>query len=505
KFKFMIKSIKLLSIGFLGALAMSSCSKEDPTPEPKQKFTIEFSAGENGTVDPKGSQTGEEGTEITSKASPTASFSFAGWFKTDDPENRLTDSDDWTVKDNELTVKFTANTANKNFIAKFAETLYKVTFKAEAGGSVDEPSGESSEGSYVHSTAKVDSSYNFAGWWLGTTKIESKDITASAYVSEDGLTLYVKMSTDTDKNTYEAKFTPIYTVNFKATAGGTINKESESAIKDKYIEVKATANTHYTLDGWYDKDGIQITSTVATEDVYTSADGSILYVKSLLAVNKQTFTAKFTPNGTRIYVKGTGDAATLELTKDPTAQIAFFQFGSVVAWSNTGAPQIVFNPTTTISAWNKNWGPVYDFNVDGMKHGQGDPCKLVGFTQKQIQEKLAANELPDNGKWRTPTEDENVTFTDEISGWTTLGGKNGYYMGPGAKEGETCGEFFPTTGWLEEQQGALEYTDRGYFWSNTQIEGMISCYYVIFTNDGYNPEFTTNPSYGMPVRCIPQQ
>ncbi|MGL5980907.1 MAG: InlB B-repeat-containing protein [Phocaeicola sp.] len=500
----MIKSIKLLSIGFLGALAMSSCSKEDPTPEPKQKFTIGFSAEKGGTVTKDGSQTGEEGTEITSTASPTGTFNFAGWFKTDDLVNKLTDSDDWTVKDNELTVKFTANTSNKNFIAKFAEILYTVTFQAEAGGSVDEPSGKSSEGSYVHSTAKADSSYNFAGWWLDTTRIESKDTTATAYVSEDGLKLSIQMSEAVDGKTYEAKFTPVYTVNFKATAGGTINKESESAIKDEYIEVKATANTHYTLDGWYNKDGIQITSTVDTEDVYISTDGSFLYVKSQLAVNEQTFTAKFTPNGTRIYVEGTGDEATLELTKDPTAQIAFFQFGSVVAWSNTGAPQIVFNPTTTVSSWDTSWAPVYGFNVNGMKHGQGDPCKLVGITQKHIREELAAGRLPDNGTWRTPTKDENVNFANEKSGWTTLDGKNGYYMGPGAKEGETGGEFFPTTGMLSKERGDLNLTEWGYLWSKTQDQNR---FYALEFKEigGPSPSFTTEASsYGMPVRCVPQ-
>ncbi|MGL5980956.1 MAG: InlB B-repeat-containing protein, partial [Phocaeicola sp.] len=508
KFKFMIKSIKLLSIGFLGALAMSSCSKEDPTPEPKQKFTIEFSAGDNGTVDPKGSQTGEEGTEITSTASPTGTFKFAGWFKTDDLVNKLTDSDDWTVKDNDLTVKFTANTANKNFIAKFAEILYTVKFEAEKGGSVDKTSGESSVGSYVHSTATAYSTHWFENWYDSENKIiDTKDKSAPAFVSEDGLTLYVKISEAVKGNTYKAKFTPVYTVNFEATNGGEVSTKAKTDKEGALIASEATTEFHYTLDGWYNDEGKKITTRITTSDVYVSENGSILYVKSLPGVNKKTFTAKFIYGGSRIYVDGSGDLATLKLTQDPKKQIAFFQFGSVVAWSNTGNLRIEFNPTTTVSSWDQNWnvgGSFPDHTVSNLNGGKGDPCRLVGLTQQQIKSELSAGKVPDNKTWRMPTADENEAFGIENSGMKVLDGIKGYYMGPGATYEGTDGEFFPITGRLATKQGNLEDNNWGYYWSkttNVNKEGLV----IQFQETQITWKMFNEQSSGIAVRCVPQQ
>ncbi|MGL5959065.1 MAG: InlB B-repeat-containing protein, partial [Phocaeicola sp.] len=308
----MTKSIKFLSLGVLGALAMSSCSKEEPTPETKQEYTIEFLAGEGGTVTKAGKQTGVEGTVITSIAMPSDTCKFAGWVTENDSLYPLSVNDDWVTHDEtqSLDVKFTSRTAGNHFKAIFADTLYHVNFKSEieAEGSVDKAVGIFAEGYYVQS--------------------------------------------------------------------------------------KATALPEYSLVGWFNKDNQKIETTEKTENIYVSNDGSTLFIKVSKDINDQTFTAKFIPLGSRIYVDGIGDSATLKLTKDPTAPIAFFQNSSVVAWSNKEeAPEIVFNPSEKDSIWDKNWNPMHGFTVEGMKKGQGDPCKLVGFTQEQIREELAAGRL----------------------------------------------------------------------------------------------------------------
>ena len=45
-------------------------------------------------------------------------------------------------------------------------------------------------------------------------------------------------------------------------------------------------------------------------------------------------------------------------------------------------------------------------SVSGLKRGVGDICRLVGIPLNEINAKLAAGILPDNGTWRLPTANE---------------------------------------------------------------------------------------------------
>ncbi|MGL5938640.1 MAG: hypothetical protein ACRCY5_07995, partial [Phocaeicola sp.] len=75
----------------------------------------------------------------------------------------------------------------------------------------------------------------------------------------------------------------------------------------------------------------------------------------------------------------------------------------------------------------------------------------------------------------------------------------------GAKEGETCGEFFPVSGRLTQDQGELVGTHLGFFWSSTNIVGSDTYYCVGFDEGGPTaPNYFVTSLFGMPVRCVPQ-
>ena len=145
--------------------------------------------------------------------------------------------------------------------------------------------------------------------------------------------------------------------------------------------------------------------------------------------------------------------------------LAFFKFGSVIGFRNSGGKvttsRIAFDPSrlfvgnddsdyATIPSWdNENFATYNAANdwdkysycpsgsnyhtVANIKLGKGDPCKLAGFTENDIISKLNAGDLPDNGLWRLPTKAEQLgyikgtltvtgtTFKDSIwNYWNTL-------------------------------------------------------------------------------------
>ncbi|MGL5957305.1 MAG: InlB B-repeat-containing protein [Phocaeicola sp.] len=498
----MIKSIKLLSIGFLGALAMSSCSKEDPTPEPKQKFTFEFSAGENGTVNPSGPQTGEEGTQITSIANPEETYLFAGWFKEDEPDTPIGTSDDWTVKDSILTVKFTSKTSGKKFMAKFAKTVYNVKFEAEEGGTVTNAGGPVAENDSIKSTAQPSTNYGVDGWYDGETKITTTETSEDVYVSNEGKTLHVKSTIAVKDKIYKAKFSPYYSVTFSTQGGGDVSSFYERGLDGSYV-TSSTVEKYYETDGWYDGE-TKITATETTENVYVSDNGKTLHVKLSSDTNDKNYKAQFKIGGSRIDIVGSGDSARLLLTKDPKNGGAYLQFGSIIA--RTGNQKVAaFNPSKAPNEWIAEWkvGDKFpEHTVANLVMGKGDPCKLLGFTQKEIKDSLAANIAPDNKEWRLPTKEENRSFAGESSAWETIDGINGRYIGPGSLTGKA--EFFPAAGLLNYQ---CELKEEGFscsFWSSI-ADASDRAYYMRSDELQIDKDITIDQVAGISVRCVRQQ
>ncbi|MGL5937287.1 MAG: InlB B-repeat-containing protein [Phocaeicola sp.] len=404
-------------------------------------------------------------------------------------------------------------------------TKIAVTFEAGENGTVNLSGTKSGNaGDTIFSVASGNGIFYLKGWYNQadpqTPLVDSKDITIS------GDTLKVKLTDATKDNVFKAQFTDKkYTVTFNVdgAGAGTVTKSSGSGTPGSVLSSNIeTVTVGYKFLGWYDG-GAEITETSTDADVYLSDRNRQLNVK---VSGDKTYTATFekvnvdVPSeeegkcAPRIYVAGTGDDVRLMLTKKPTNNGVFFQFGSIVAWDNKDgitAANIQFNPSNLdIPSWNSSWtvGDTFPEHVVGnLKAGKGDPCRLVGFSQKYIKEELESGRTPDNGKWFMPTNDQNKDFSKvgNRSNWTVLEGINGYYFGSGATPTGTDGEFMPAAGTRKGHTGEFAYLGTyGYYESNS-LKTSIAAYCLHFTKDGVPLDSGISQSYGTSVRCVPQQ
>ncbi|MGL5957560.1 MAG: hypothetical protein ACRCZZ_02995, partial [Phocaeicola sp.] len=100
----------------------------------------------------------------------------------------------------------------KEYKAKFKKDTYTVHFECNPieAGYLSQASGSDLAGTYISSTVSVNTNYTLLGWLNPNgdiikckTPSTAKD---DAYVSEDGLTLYVKSSSLTNGKKYQASF-----------------------------------------------------------------------------------------------------------------------------------------------------------------------------------------------------------------------------------------------------------------------------------------------------------
>ncbi|MGL4293571.1 MAG: fimbrillin family protein, partial [Bacteroidales bacterium] len=161
--------------------------------------------------------------------------------------------------------------------------------------------------------------------------------------------------------------------------GGWGFKQGVKNIYNLVLEASAVSSVNVSLESWEE---ISATDNNIGGDKYIGQDGQA---------------------APRIYVEGSGPSGKLMLTKSPTNPGSFFQFGSILAWSGVDPLALLWNPSTiTSSSWNSSWGGFTSFpahSIENLRNGQGDPCRLVGFTQDEIKSMLQSNQLPDNGAW----------------------------------------------------------------------------------------------------------
>ncbi|MGL5981366.1 MAG: InlB B-repeat-containing protein, partial [Phocaeicola sp.] len=312
--------------------------------------------------------------------------------------------------------------------------------------------------------------YVLEGWYEGEKKLETKD---DITISEN--TIKVKLSEATGGKKYEAKFkVDIYSVTFSALAGGEINPSGkQSAEFGTIITSTAKASSMYMFLGWFEKGSVNpITST--SGDVFVSNDGKTLNVNSLLSVNNKEYIAKFGLGAPRLYVSGTGEDAMLTITYNPAEPGTFFQFGSIIAWDNGVDLLQTFNPTQSVGPlWNNGWSSDANHSLENLKEGKGDPCALVGFTIAEVKQMLGEGRIPNNNKWRTPKNDENITYASNYSNWTTFNGIKGRYFGLGATPTSLGGEFLPVSGFRSATDGRLlNAASHGFYWSITDSYDM---------------------------------
>ncbi|MGL5957948.1 MAG: InlB B-repeat-containing protein, partial [Phocaeicola sp.] len=281
----MFKLIKSTLLVLSGVLAMSSCSKENVVEAPT-KMSVTFGAGENGTVEPSGKQSGDAGSTISSVAKATAAdYALDGWYVDD---KKIEPSEDYILAGDTLNVKLTQATKDKTYTAKFKLATYEVTFASEDKdmGTVD-PDGKKSgsAGDAISSVATATAAnYVLDGWYVDDKKIEpSEDFIFS------GNTLNVKLTQATKDKTYTAKFKlAAYKVIFASGDNGTVFPDGEKGgSAGETISSVAIAKTNYALEGWYVDD-----KKIEPSEDYILA-GDTLNVKLTEATKNKTYTAKF--------------------------------------------------------------------------------------------------------------------------------------------------------------------------------------------------------------------
>ena len=170
----------------------------------------------------------------------------------------------------------------------------------------------------------------------------------------------------------------------------------------------------------------------------------------------------------------------------PTDNGLYFQFGSLVGWSETGAPTIVVRPTgyTGSTSWSSSW--MGDPTTENVSTGTGDPCKhYLG------------------GTWRLPTNDEySALFNHTSSGWGGSGGWS-WSSSPASAVHSPSGLRFLAAGYRSNYNGgSLTYVgSNGDYWSSSLL-GANTCYNLYFVSSSLNPSGSSHRALGFPVRCV---
>lgn len=167
---------------------------------------------------------------------------------------------------------------------------------------------------------------------------------------------------------------------------------------------------------------------------------------------------------------------------NPTDNGLYFQFGSLIGWSETGDPTIVVKPTDcTVTAWDKNW--TGDPATENTVTGTGDPCKYYL-----------------KGTWRLPTKDEYEKLF-ESHGYPSAGP---WIWNEASKSAtnSTLGLTFLASGYRSNSGGSPGSVGTlGTYWSGTPYNTSKG-YLLNFFNVSMSPSGNVNGANGSPVRCV---
>ena len=235
-----------------------------------QLYNVTYDAnGGTGTVpvDPQGYAAGQPFAALSGAGLTREGYTFLGWSTNKDAAAADTS---FTMAQGGITLYAVWQ---KNEDPQPA--TYTVTFKTEAGGTINGGSADVS-GTYEEGAAfpaipetKADEGYTFNGWY-----------------DANGNKMTEWPATVTASATYTAKWTKdgdpqpnTYTITFKTEAGGTINGGTDD-VTGTYTEGAAfperpttAANSGYSFDGWYDANGNKVTewpTTVTASATYTA-------------------------------------------------------------------------------------------------------------------------------------------------------------------------------------------------------------------------------------------
>ena len=229
--------------------------------DPQSAVTF-IQGGNGGTVEGGGSKWPDETCTITASA-PNTGYEFQGWWDALNGGNKVTDNQSY-----EFVVKDPVT-----YYARYQKQWYTVTATSSDSsyGSVG-GGGRYAYGTTAAITATPSTGYDFTGWSgdasgssnpLNITVTGDKSVTASFAIKTFSVTAQA-MYRDTDG-------TGDYTA---GTTGGSVAGGSQVNYGGS-VNLTATPNTGYKLDGWYNSSGGQV-STSATYQV-TNVTANAVY------------------------------------------------------------------------------------------------------------------------------------------------------------------------------------------------------------------------------------
>ncbi|MCD8442262.1 InlB B-repeat-containing protein [Tenacibaculum dicentrarchi] len=269
-----------------------------------EKFTVKYTAGNNGTITGDLSQNIEEGNSTSQvKAIADAGYKFVKWSDGNTSETRTDIAD-----------------ADKEFTAEFVKVIEKFTVKYTAGnnGTITGNLAQTIEEGKATSQVKAiaDAGYEFVKWSDNNTSKTRTDIA------------------DADKE-FKAEFVKTvvvvknYTVKYTAGNNGTITGNLAQTIEEGKAtsEVKAIANTGYEFVKWSDNNTSETRTDIADADKEFKAE----FVKTVVVVKNYTVKYIAGNNGTI-----TGDLSQIIEEGNSTSQVkaiadAGYEF---VKWSD---------------------------------------------------------------------------------------------------------------------------------------------------------------------------
>lgn len=187
----------------------------------KQKFTINTTAGEGGTV--SGSGDYEYNTTAIVSAMADFGYIFAGWYEN---EIKISDSPEYS---------FTV-TSNRTLEAKFKKGLFTITTLADEGGTVS-GGGDYEYNSIATVKANPDYGYYSIGWYENGEKVS--ELSEYSFTVSKNITLQAKFS----KQSFQ--------INLSHTEGGTVSGGGDYEYKEN-ATISATSNEGFEFIGWYE-------------------------------------------------------------------------------------------------------------------------------------------------------------------------------------------------------------------------------------------------------------
>ena len=341
-----------------------------------------------------------------------------------------------------------------------------------------------------------------------------------------------------------------------------------------------TSNPNYLFPMRFDTTLLILENPQINGITYSGAYG-LFYGKPLEAGKSYTLQVNFiyshSGSANRITVSGSGGNSKLVITNEPNDPGLYFKFGSVVGIQQPASvtfnlSDIVFNPlaspgsitgygdgsgsnyTTDLPGIpcysNVNWNPYTYFrnnvssdsyhNLDNVKMGKGDPCRLIGMTANEIRgftddedlyTREAALAAAGIGGWRLPTNVENQRFSGQTSNvaynqhfWDDNSGPNVSPFGvPPVMGGEfpkrksiigtpdlpNVAKFLPSGGFLLALNGNYANVDsQGLYWSSEAfwyaLDNVAGGYALRFGDSFVDPVFENTPyqTRSHNVRCV---